>query len=259
MSDIAPELLERLQKAFQELYESNKELKDLLGLIENGLATYEEANLFSQKVGELLAKVFQENINASELPDGKLYYNIAQRVVEPMLNHNYTIIKDYCVNVQTILNEQAKIGLKAIEPELNQDRVDGIIDLVSGYDDFNKAKDLLNEPVVNFSQSIVDSSIKANADFQYQSGMNAKITRYVVGGCCKWCSRLAGTYDYDNKPTDIFRRHENCRCTVVYKPSAHKWQNSHTKVWNGDAEARIEWSKTFEEHGLSFQDWLKQR
>lgn len=261
MNDIAPELLNKLQKAFEEAYKSNKELNDLYDLIENGLATYQEANSFSQKLGELLAKIFQKNISADELPDGKMYYNIAQRVVEPMLKQNYTIIADYCVNVQTILNQQADIGLKAIAPELNQDRIDGIVDLVSGYDDYNFAKDLLNEPVINFSQSVVDSSIQINADFQTRSGMQAKITRYVVGGCCKWCSNLAGTYDYDGKPKDIFRRHKNCRCTVVYKPekSIGKWQNSHTKKWNDEDSAnRIAWAKSYSEHGLSYQDWLKQ-
>ena len=43
-------------------------------------------------------------------------------------------------------------------PELKQDRIDGIVDIVSGKDDFDKIKYMLKEPLINLGQSIVDEA-----------------------------------------------------------------------------------------------------
>ena len=84
---------------------------------------------------------------------------------------------------------------------------------------------MLDEPVVNFTQSVVDDSIKKNAECQYQSGLSPKIRRISMGKCCKWCDRLVGTYDYAtvrNTGNDVFRRHEHCRCTVEFITNGKK-------------------------------------
>ena len=50
--------------------------------------------------------------------------------------------------------------------------------------------------------------------------------------CCKWCSSLYGIYKYPNEvPKDVYKRHENCTCTVEYIPSLSKRQNVHDKTW----------------------------
>ena len=57
---------------------------------------------------------------------------------------------------------------------------------------------------------------------------NTVIIRQVLGNCCEWCQNLAGTYDADDAPRDIYRRHDNCKCMVVFK-SDKKYTNIHTK------------------------------
>ena len=69
--------------------------------------------------------------------------------------------------IQTSLNKSSRIGIKAIKPELNQDRILGIVNKVSEAEAYDDVAWVLDEPIVNFSQSIVDDSIKANAEFQY--------------------------------------------------------------------------------------------
>jgi hypothetical protein len=74
----------------------------------------------------------------------------------------------------------------------------------------------------NFSQSIVDDAVRKNADFQWKSGLEPKMVQMAEYKCCEWCSKLEGTYRYEDvKDTgnDVFRRHENCRCKVTYVPS----------------------------------------
>lgn len=165
-----------------------------------------------------------------------MYYNIANRVITPTLTDNYNLVSDVTSEIQTSLNEAAGIGIKAVKPELNQDRIDGIINRISSEDNYDDVSWILDEPVKNFSQSIVDDSVKANAEFHAKAGLQPKIVRKLAGNCCKWCSILAGTYTYPNVPKDVYRRHERCRCTVNYIPINGKVQNVWTKEWREENE-----------------------
>ena len=151
------------------------------------------------------------------------------------------MITDVTEQVQKALNDAANIGIKPVKPELNQDRIDGIINRASDADNYDAVSWILDEPVMNFSQSIVDDSIRENAEFHAKAGMSPKIVRKLHGGCCEWCRALAGTYSYPDVPKDVYRRHQRCRCTVDYYPGNGKIQNVHSKQWNTQEERdRIE-------------------
>lgn len=246
MDDIAPHLLEKIQKEFDSLYRKNKKIQKLLEIINSGKGTYEEANEYAIEVGEILAKCYADSITEDTLPDGKMYYNIAKRTIEPTMLNNFDLISNVSVSVQETLNQKASIGLAVESPEINQYKIDSIINKLTS-DQFNKVAFILQEPVVHFSQSIVDDTIKANAELHSRSGLHPKITRKVRGGCCKWCMNLAGTYAYpDDVPDDVYRRHDHCRCEVLYDPGEGKQvQNVHTKSWENreeDIQRRIKFS-----------------
>lgn len=252
MDDIAPELLKKIRDDFDKQYNSNDTVKRIAEKITSGKATYEDAYDYAYEVGEMLSKSYLNNLSSDVLPDGKMYYNIAQKILDPTMKNNYALITDATGQIQTLLNEQANLGIKAIVPELNQDRIDGIINRIAKEDKFNDASWILNDPVKTFSQSIVDDSVKANAEFHASSGMKPKIVRKLMGGCCDWCRALAGTYSYPNVPRDVYRRHNNCRCTVDYHPGDGKIQNVHSKTWRNEDEIEKEkqselvshWGKT---------------
>ena len=70
-------------------------------------------------------------------------------------------------------------------------------------------------------------------------GYKPVIVRRASFGCCKWCRGLAGVYNYDevkDKGNDVFRRHANCRCQVIYDPSngSKKVQDVWDKKWKND-------------------------
>ena len=146
----------------------------------------------------LSVRQYQTQISADTLPDGRMYYNIADRLVKAMFHDYYSRIAIYCKDTQKSLNKAAGIGLKAQAPEFNQDRADGIIERLSEEENYDEASWILGEPVTNFAMEIVDDYIKANADFQYKSGLSPKIVRTTNGKCCDWCDRLAGAYDYSD-------------------------------------------------------------
>ena len=140
------------------------------------------------------------------------------------------------IDYQTVLNRSVGLVLNGVTPDLNHDRIQGILNLISWKEQFDDIKYMLDEPIVNFTQSVVDDSIKKNAEFQYQSGLSPKIKRTSKGKCCKWCDRLVGTYEYAavrNTGNDVFRRHKYCRCTVEFITNG-KRQNVHTKKWKNN-------------------------
>ena len=216
MSDIVPELLASIQEDFGKGLGKNKKISDLVKKVEEGTTTYLEADEYALEVGEILAKAFKRNISADILPDGKMYYNIAKRILEPTLKNNYDLITEVTKSVQETINKNAGIRIKAIKPKLNQDKVDGLIDAVSSADEYDKAITYLDEPVKNFSQSVVTDSIRVNAEFQHGAGLSPKIQRTATGKCCKWCQNLVGSYAYPDVPREVYQRHDYCRCKVDY-------------------------------------------
>lgn len=238
-NDIVPELLEKIKEDFFKAAETNAELERLLLLLQNGEATFLDAHEFSTILGKLIAKSLKDNISSAVLPEGKMHYNIAERVLNDILGTNHNMVSSYSDRVQNILNQKADIFLNSIKPKINQDRIDGMINRLSYEANFDDVAWMLDEPVVNFSNNVVDKFIKANAEFQYKAGLSAKIIRTSTGNCCEWCNAIAGTYTYPKVPKDLYRRHKNCDCVVEYFPAKGsknfgKHQNSHTKKWVSD-------------------------
>lgn len=233
MIDVAPEILDEIQTIFLSKYNRSDVISHLLKQTKQN---YGLANEYAIEVGKLLAQTYQEVLSKELLPDGKMYWNIADRVIKPTLENNYKLIIEYASDTQEFLNRNVGIGIKPITPPLNVDRIKGILERVSSEEDFDKIKWILDEPIVNFSQSVIDDSIKINADFHAKAGMNPKIIRVLQGHGCKWCRDVAGEYSYPNVPKDVYRRHERCRCTVDYKTTRGSVQNVHSKKWMNSEE-----------------------
>lgn len=229
MEDIAPELLARIEQEFEKRVKSDSLLADLAAKLEAGTATHTEAYEYAGRVGEILTDAYQHNIASSSLPDGKLWYNIANRVITPTMKHNYDIITQYVTDVQTSLNKAAGLGIKALPPDMDvEDKIQGIVNRVSSEASYDDIQWILQEPVKTFGRNVVDASISANVDFQGKAGLTPKVVRKSSGSCCKWCMSLVGTYTYPDVPRDVYRRHDNCRCTVNYDPGSGKVKNIHS-------------------------------
>lgn len=238
MDDIAPGLLEEIRETFTKNLGS-KRIQALYKAIHEGKATYADAEDYAYLVGDALSQAFGNHLSAAALPDGKMYFNIADRVIRPMLHEDHDLVADAAATVQQAMNRQAGIGLKAQTVAVNEDQIDGIVNTISAADNFDDVAWMLDDPVKLFSQMVVDESLKENVQFQGKAGLRPKIIRKSERKCCEWCQALAGEYDYPDVPADIYRRHENCRCIVEYDPGSGKRQNAHTKQWTDSEESDI--------------------
>lgn len=240
MEDISPGLLNQIRAAFIQQIENSPTIKALYEAIQSGNASYIQAEDYAYEVGAALSESFGKYLSSAVLPDGKMYFNIAESVVRPLLVEDHSIIADAAAQVQNSLNKKAGINIKAQTVPVNEDRITGIVDKISDADTFDDVAWVLDEPIKNFSMNVVDEVLRANVDFQGKAGLRPKIIRRAERKCCNWCAKLAGVYDY---PVDreVYRRHERCRCTVDYDPGTGRRQNVWTKEYysnNADLEAR---------------------
>lgn len=229
--DIVPDLLDLIEKSFQNKFKKDEKIKRLETLLFEKKSNHMSSNEYAMRLGDILSECYLENISEGILPNETMYYNIAKRIIEPTLKKNYELVSTYASDTQTSLNRQAGLNIKGLKPEINQDRIDGIINRVSE-DKFDKTKWVLKEPITNFTQAVVDDIVKTNAKFHSNLGLSPKIVRKEHGSCCDWCKKLVGSheyYDVSNTGNNVFRRHRHCRCTVEYVPDKNSRQNVHTK------------------------------
>lgn len=238
--DIVPALLELIEKEFDEKMLQSKKVKEAVEALKTKQATYKNARDFAVEAGDILAEVLNKHITVETLPDGKLYFNIADRVLNTTLQKNHNLITGYALDMQTDLNYAAGLKIKGQAPEIAQHRIDVMVERLST-EEFEEIKWMLDEPIKNFSQNIVDNTARANMTFQAKAGLNPKISRIAVPGVCDWCKEIAGTYEYKDAPYNIYQRHRYCRCRVEFTPGDGKIQDAHTKQWRDpERESKIE-------------------
>lgn len=233
-SDLSKELLRKINKSFTLSYQKSEKIIKLLSAIKKKDCDFLKAMDYAEEVGKILAEAYMKNLSSDVLPDGKMYYDIASEILNPTLENNYGLISSYVCGAMDVMNKKAGINAKARKPSYNADKTLGLIKKVSEAEYFDDVKKYLNEPVITNALSIVDEGVRTNADLHYNMGYKPVIVRRASFGCCPWCRGLAGVYNYEDvKDTgnDVFRRHANCRCKVIYDPrnGDGKVQDVHSK------------------------------
>lgn len=229
MEDIVPSLLEKIEKDFRAKVDADNEMSRLFTKFADDKGTLHDVSLYARRLGDLLSMTLQENLTEDVLPDGKMYYNIADRILNPMMRQNFNLTMEQALTIQKMIDAKSGIGLEPISADFPESRVKQIIDSLTEDTEFEVIKARMGEPVANCSHSFADDFIKANALYREKAGMRTYLKRTLVGGACPYCVRLAGTFDYNNAPDDIYKRHDSCRCTVTFYSEKVR-QNVHTKI-----------------------------
>lgn len=211
--DIAPALLEKVNRQFQRnLKAKGVNLAKDVQRARDGTLT--NIHTFSAKVGDALAEAFG-TITAEELPEGTMFFNIAERVMTPPIEKSYVMVSDVADAIQTRANTKAGIGIKSVRPPIEKERVKGLIDAVTSAA-FTDTEHYLDYPVQCLVDHFADRHVEKNAEFLENSGAYIEVIRTAEATCCDWCSDRAGTYDgyQDAQDNEVFARHDGCRCTV---------------------------------------------
>lgn len=236
-ADVVPVLNEKIKTSFQSNMMRDRRIAQISKRIRDGTATFVDGHDYAERLGESLSKALISNLNEENLPDGRLYYNIAKRTVTPALRKNYELTNEAAEQIQSIIDSGLGIGLKSVKAEFPESRIKGLIDKMTTEGiSLEDALIWLGEPIINNSEAFFDDFIDSNAKFRTEAGLKATITRIAEANCCPWCDSLAGTYEYGSAPDDIYRRHQYCRCTVTYQ-TGKKSQNVWSKrQWESSPE-----------------------
>lgn len=226
--DISEELYEKISKSFNAKYEKaellGEPLHNVLARIQNGTATFRDADMFAVEVGSMMSDSMKEHMILDEMPNRTLYRNIAQKTIGTGLKDTYGLVSNIAAVIQEEMNEAAGIGIKAVKPKLEVDRVDSIVDRAVAAKSQEELDNVLTEPVETFSRQVVDDTQKANARLHDRAGLEVKVEREYDGvglhdgaDVCDWCVQRAGTWTYDKAmAAGVFERHEGCGCIIDY-------------------------------------------
>lgn len=251
------EYYSELKKQLDELLKKDTELLKISEKIRNNKANFEDTAKYSEIVSNYIAKVIQDNVGNISSPMGKEY------VCKELLNSYYSSINDVLGKVQVSVDSKNNIHIRPQQAPVPTERIEQI---AHSLEDTTVSEDVIKRrsgsPVANVAKSFHDDFIQKNATFRNKAGLKCYITRHSSGNCCKWCSSIAGKYLYKDAPHDVFRRHDNCNCTVTYENgkqrqdvwSKRTWQAKETpKEKYKPVKLNYEQAKAIEQKNLQYK------
>ena len=218
------EILRKIIRKYGVMTDNIRATQIIEAKLKRHTATYADAEDFSRQVGGILTDIFREYL-PDALTDGKLYRAAAEVLVKQPMIRAGKDVGALAKRIQESLNDSAGIGMNAIVPELNMDQVDGIITGICNAESFGSNAEQFMDQVENFLEGHVDDFVRENAGAQSDAGLTVIVQRIADAKCCRWCSNLAGSYPYEdvrNRNNDVWRRHNNCHCQIIYDPHGSK-------------------------------------
>ena len=216
----------RLRAELDGKLKADSRLKAIAAKISAGTADFKDTSEYTRIVARYMGEVISSNIGSITNPLGK------EMVCKALLRDEYESINGVLGEVQTSIDDKLGIHIKPVKPAFPTERVD-------------KAAHSLEDPTVpestirrrarstseNITNSFHDDYIKENAKFRSKAGLKCYITRETDGKCCPWCTGIAGRYQYGTEPHDIYRRHDNCGCTVTYENGRQRQDVWSKRTW----------------------------
>jgi hypothetical protein len=140
-ADIVPQLYEDILDSFNKAVEANKRIWIFEKKLEAGTATEKDAAEYAKCLGECAEAALSSNLTEERLPDGKLYWNIAERTIKPLLKEAYELVMKAAAGQLQLEDRKAGINLKPVETEFPEERINELIDTIIRYsEDGNEPK-----------------------------------------------------------------------------------------------------------------------
>ena len=219
-----------VQDEIRQRIEKDALLARLRRKIDSGKGTYADSFAYSDRAGKLLGEIFSRR-----LPDIPLEEREALCV--ELLRDRYTDINALCDRVQKALDEAQGLHLAPQHAPFNGERAHQI---GSSLRDLSKPVEILQRRAesapATATRAMHDDRMKAEAKFRSRAGLKCWITRKTDGKCCEWCDKMAGRFEYGDEPDDIYRRHDNCGCSVTFENGRQRQDVWSKRTWEAPKE-----------------------
>ena len=130
-ADIVPELYERIQREFKKNMAGSSLIKDFQS--KGDQATEKEVSLYAAELGKCVSGALASVLTEDALPNGTLYWNIAQRTIVPLLEEVYTLVMEAAETAQRQQDKKIGIHINPVRPEFPKERIDGLINKLMEY------------------------------------------------------------------------------------------------------------------------------
>ncbi len=129
-ADIVPQLYKKIQSEFEKNMKASRLIKDFRSREKHSA---KEVSLYSAELGKCVSRALADCLAEENLPDGKLYWNIAQRTIVPLFRTAYEMVMEAAEEMQRQQDEELGIHIKPIRPEFPEERIRGLINKLMEY------------------------------------------------------------------------------------------------------------------------------
>lgn len=202
-------------------------LRDKLGA---ETVTLKDAHNYVDRSAELFGQVF-----------GRTVLDIAQGEREgtctALMRDRVSDIDEVSESVQSAV--LARQGLN-ISPKSEAYPEKRIFTLAHSLEDPTATEEQITRRAESASATVMrsrfDENMKKGAKTCAAAGLKTYIIRDSASGCCKWCDEVAGKFVYGSEPKDVYRRHDNCSCSVVYESGRGRQNVWSKQYWSAEQE-----------------------
>lgn len=226
-TDIAPELYEKIQADFKAGVNSNKGVQSIMRRILKGKATQADMTELAERFGEEASKALRGNLILSELPNQTLYWNIAERTIQPLLLEAYNNVNYYAVIQQDFADRDVGLSIRVVRGARPEDRARQVMEMAVNSVTQEELRNALTDPTITAVRKFYDDFQHENARLRDELGLETTVVRLydgvgLKGGSepCEWCISREGVYSYEDAVANgVFERHPGCGCTIEYHTS----------------------------------------
>ena len=219
-----------MRSELNELLNSDKRLTAIMDKISKGTASFKDSAEYSQIVADHMGNVISKHIGNIKIPMGK------EMVCKELLKENIERVDTVFGKVQVSVDEKMGIHLNPVTPPYPTERVNAIAHSLEDPNADDEKVARRGKSSGNVVAARHDENVKANAAWREKAGFDCYLVRDAGGGCCPWCAALEGRYEYASAPDDIFRRHDNCTCTVTYECGKMRQDVWSKRTWEASPE-----------------------
>ncbi len=129
MKDVAPEMKNRLIKLFNQQLTLDPQCKAFKRkLNDDGLSEVECAK-YIKRIGEISSDAVRKVVNTETLPDGTLYWNIAESVLTPFFQIVYEKVIDVAEVTWKKEDDEQNIHIRIKKPPFPEKRIQSLLNL----------------------------------------------------------------------------------------------------------------------------------
>lgn len=199
-----------VREEVRERIERDALLAKLRKKIESGNGTYADTAAYSVRAGKLLGEIFSRRLPEIPLEE-------REPLCVDLLHDQYIDINVAVDMVQRFMDETQGLHLAPQHAPFDAERGHQI---GSSLRDLSKPVETLQRraraATETMTKAMHDNRMKSEAKFRSRAGLKCTVNRIAAAKCCEWCDQVAGKYAYEDTPPDLWRRHDNCNCTIVY-------------------------------------------